>query len=66
MNEYRIKYSYVSISGQRKYEVDTSTAWTAQEAVDDIRGWYDDLEDLRIEYVWVDCQNRWEITSAWD
>lgn len=65
MNQYRIEYSYTTSDGQRENETDTSTAWTAQEAVDDVRRWYGDLDDLRIEYVWVDRDNRWEITEAW-
>lgn len=64
MNEYRIEYSYIASDGQRKYETDTSTDWTAQDAVDNVRRWYGDLDDLRIEDVWIDRQNRWEITGA--
>lgn len=66
MNQYRIEYSYTNSAGQRKYETDTSTAWTAQEAVEDVRRWYGDLDDLRIEDVWIDRNNRWEITEAWN
>ena len=65
MNEYRIEYSYITSTGQHKYDVDTSFANTAQEAVNNIRRWYGDLSGLCIEYVWVDHKNRWEITEAW-
>lgn len=66
MNQYKIAYSYITSTGQRKHEEDISTAWTAQEAVEDVRRWYGDLNDLRIEDVWIDRNNRWEITEAWD
>jgi len=65
MNEYRIEFSYLS-HGDRRYETDTQHASTAQEAVGKLREWYDDLPALRIEQVWIDRNNRWETTGAWD
>ena len=65
MNEYRVEYSYAMPSGIRNYEDDTTLAATAQEAVDRVNGWYADLPNFRIEYVWIDHNNRWKITEAW-
>lgn len=65
MNEYRVEFSYKLASGKRTTEDDTSTACTAQEAVDKVREWYGDLVDLRVEQVWICRNNRWEITEAW-
>ncbi len=66
MNEYKVEFSYKLASGRRKTEEDTSCACTAQEAVDKIREWYGDLVALRVERVWIDRNNRWEITEAWE
>ena len=65
---YKVEYSYKpSPTGERRYEQDTvGAAFTAQEAADKIREWYEDLTDLRIEHVFVDRSNRWELTEAWD
>lgn len=67
MNEYKVAYSYYSNDRcKRIYEEDTTTAFTAREAVEDIERWYSDLTELRIEDVWVDRDNRWYLTDAWD
>lgn len=66
MNEYKVEFSYKLASGCRKTEEDTSCACTAQEAVDQIREWYGDLVAFRVERVWIDRNNRWETTEAWD
>lgn len=65
MNEYKIEFSYKSDNGNRASEEDTLMASTTQEAVDRVREWYADLVDFRVEQVWVDRNNRWEITEAW-
>lgn len=66
MNEYRVEFSYKLANGKRTTERDESVAFTAQEAVDHVRVWYGDLVDFRVERVWVDRNNRWEITEAWE
>ena len=63
---YKVVFSYKLASGKWITESDTSSTWTAQEAVDQVRSWYGDLVGLRIEQVFVDRQNRWEVTEAWD
>ena len=66
MNEYKIEFSYKLATGKWRSESDTSHACTAQEAVDHVREWYGDLVCFRIERVYVDRANRWEVTEAWD
>lgn len=66
MNEYRVEFSYKLANGKRTTEGDESVASTAQEAVNQVREWYGDLVDFRVEQVWVDRNNRWEITEAWE
>lgn len=66
MNEYKVEFSYKLATGRWKTEEDTSMAWTAQEAVDQVREWYGDLVGFRVEQVWIDRNNRYEVTEAWD
>lgn len=66
MNEYQVAYSYKPDIGLRLTEVDVTAASTAQEAVDRVRDWYSDLDGLRVERVWIDRDNRWEITERWE
>ena len=65
MNEYKIEYSYIS-DGKRVYEIDVSVNWTAQSAVDAVREYYSDLTDLKIERVYIDVRNRWEVRDCWE
>lgn len=66
MNEYKVEFSYNGAKGKRIHEEDTSLAFTADEAVENVRNFYRDLPGLRIERVFVDRNNRWEVTTAWD
>ena len=66
MNEYKIEFSYKLATGKCVTESDTCHAWTAQEAVEQVREWYGDLVEFRVEQVFVDRRNRWEVTEAWD
>lgn len=65
MNEYKIEYSYI-LNDKRVYEVDVSVDWTAQSAVDAVRAYYSDLDNLRIERVYIDVRNRWEVRENWE
>ena len=66
MNEYKVEFSYQRATGGRITEQDTTTQSTAQDAVDKVREWYGDLVGLRIDRVWIDRGNRWEVTEAWE
>lgn len=66
MNEYKVEFSYKRAIGGRITEQDTTVQSTAQEAVDKVREWYGDLVGLRIDRVWIDRGNRWEVTEAWE
>ena len=66
MNEYKVEFSYKRATGGRITEHDENTSSTAQEAVDKVREWYGDLVGLRIDRVWIDRGNRWEVTEAWE
>ena len=65
MNEYKIEYSYTQ-NGKRIHEIDVSVNWTTQEAVDAVREYYSDLDDMRIERVYIDVGNRWEVRENWE
>ena len=61
MHEYKIRFSYL-LNGERKYEYDEYfVCTTVQEAVECLYDEYDDLSDLRIEQIWIDRNNCWEI-----
>lgn len=66
MNEYKVEFSYKRAAGGRITEQDTTVASTAQDAVDKVREWCGDLVGLRIDRVWIDRGNRWEVTEAWE
>ena len=66
MNEYKVEFSYKRATGGRFTEQDTTVQSTAQDAVDKVREWYGDLVGLRIDRVWIDRGNRWEVTEAWE
>lgn len=66
MNEYKVEFSYKRAIGGRITEQDTTVQSTAQDAVDKVREWYGDLVGVRIERVWVDRNNRWEVVEAWE
>lgn len=66
MTEYKIEYSYINTKGHRIIEEDTSIADNAQNAVDNVRNWYNDLPNMRIERVYRDRENRWESCEWWD
>ena len=63
---YKVEFSYTSAKGKRIHEKDTSFAFTANEAVENVLNFYRDLPGLRVEQVWADRDNRWEVTTAWD
>lgn len=60
MNEYKIKFSY-KCNGQRVYEYDYVIDFRAADAADVIREEYSDLDNLRIEQVWIDTGFAWEV-----
>lgn len=60
MNEYRIELSYM-VCGERVHEIVYTTNSRAADAADDIRREYVDLDGLRIEQVWIDTGNAWEV-----
>ena len=69
-NHYRIEYSYLRecVDGKfrRKSEVERVHAFTAQEAVDyltRLRG--PDLQDFRVETVFRETMNSWDIVDCW-
>ena len=68
MNQYKVEFSYMLTpdTTRRVTEEDTSTACTTQDAVDQVRAWYGDLAGFRVEQVWIDRNNRWEVTEAWE
>ena len=66
MNEYRVEFSYKLANGRRITEHDENTSSTAQEAVDKVREWYGDLVGIRVERVWIDRDNRWEVVESWE
>ena len=66
MNEYKVEFGYKRATGGRITEQDTTVQSTAQDAVDKVREWYGDLVGLRIDRVWIDRGNRWEVTEAWE
>lgn len=62
MHEYKIKFSYrQEESGKRIYEYEYAICTTAREAVESVLDAYCDLSRLRIEQIWIDRNNRWEI-----
>ena len=63
--EYKVEYSYMR-NGKRVTEHDTSYAYRAQDAVDDVRRWYANLDGFRIETVYRDSGTCWDITEAWE
>lgn len=65
-NEYKIEYSYMTTGNRRIIEEDTTIADNAQEAVDNVRSWYNGLPGLRIERVYKANGNRWEVCECWD
>lgn len=66
MNEYKVEFSYKRATGGQITEQDTTVQSTAQDAVDKVREWYGDLVGFRIDRVWIDRGNRWEVTEAWE
>lgn len=60
MHEYKIRFSYMQ-DGERKYEYEYFVCTTVQEAAECLGDEYDDLPGLRIEQIWIDRNNRWEI-----
>ena len=61
MNDYKVEFSYRREDGRRMYENDITTASTAAEAAEKIRAEYDDLNETRIEQVWIDTGRAWEL-----
>lgn len=66
MNQYKVLFSYTAASGLKAEEYDTSYAWTAQDAVDNVRKSYQDLKNFKVLAVWFDDENQWIITARWD
>ena len=69
-NHYRIEYSYLreGVDGKlrRRSEVEYVHDWTAQEAVDFLtRLRSPDLQDFRIEAVYRETRNCWDIVDCW-
>ncbi|MBQ7436133.1 MAG: hypothetical protein IJV30_02260 [Oscillospiraceae bacterium] len=60
MNYYKVQFSYIR-SGKRVYEYDEITASRAADAAEEVRRYYNDLEGLRIEQVWIDTGAAWEV-----
>ena len=65
MNEYKVMFSYIDTDGRRRTEEDTALAFTSYEAGEIVEREYSDLEDLRIEEIWIDRNNRWELVESW-
>lgn len=66
MKEFKIEYSYMTTRNRRITEEDTSIAENAQEAVNSVRNWYNGLPGLRIERVYKDSINHWEVCEWWE
>ena len=64
--EYKIEYSYMTTGNRRITGEDTSIAGNVQEAVGEVRNWYNGLPGLRIERVYRANRNRWEVCDCWD
>lgn len=69
-NRYRIEYSYLRecVDGKfrRKSEVELVHAFTAQEAVDYLTRLREpDLQDFRVETVFRETMNSWDIVDCW-
>lgn len=62
---YKVEYSHIR-NGRRVTEYDTTFQLTTQDAADKIREWYGDLDGFRIERIYKDAGNCWEISEAWD
>ena len=62
---YKVEFSHTR-DGKRVKEFDETYRECAQDAVDAVRGWYNDLNNLRIEQVWRDNGNNWVVTTAWE
>ena len=62
MHEYKIRFSYfLEQSGKQIYEYEYATCTTVREAVESMKDAYSDLSRLKIEQIWIDRNNRWEI-----
>lgn len=70
LNHYRIEYSFLRecVDGKFRRRSDTEYvhAWTAQEAVDYLtRLRAPDLQDFRIEVVYRETSNCWDVVDCW-
>lgn len=69
LNRYKIEYSYLRecVDGRyrRKSEVECVHAWTAPEAVDYLSRLRSDLPDFRIEVVYRETYNSWDVVDCW-
>ena len=62
MNTYKVEFSYIGKDGNRVHETDICTAWHSWDAARDIYEYYCDYcPELRIEHVWIETNNAWEL-----
>ena len=64
MHEYRIRFSYMD-GDERTYEYDYFVCTTLRELSEFFADDYDGLPGLRIERIWIDRNNSWEVIE-WD
>lgn len=65
MNHFKVEWSYINSDGELVYESDVFTAFEACQAVRDVRADYCDAKDLRIEGVWRESAESWDIVEPY-
>ena len=65
MSCFKVEWSYINSDGKLVRESDVFTAFEACKAVQEVRGIYHDVSDLRIEGVWRESAESWDIVEPY-
>lgn len=65
MNHFKVEWSYINSGGELVYESDVFTVFKACQAVREVRDNYYDAKDLRIEGVWRESAESWDIVEPY-